>query len=157
MIDKKGRKINYLRVSLTDRCNLRCVYCMPKDGIIKKKHDDIIHFQEILKIIKAAAVLGINKVRFTGGEPLIIKEIDKLIYETTKIDGIDDISLTTNGILLGDVIHEIKKAGLSRVNISLDTLDEDKYKTITRDGQLNKVMEAIDKCLCLGIKPVKIN
>ena len=157
MIDKKGRKINYLRVSLTDRCNLRCVYCMPEEGIIKKTHDDIFHFQDILKVIKASAVLGVNKVRFTGGEPLIVKGIDKLIYETSKIQGINDISLSTNGILLSDSIHELKKAGLNRVNISLDTLDREKYKEITRGGELNKVMDAIDKCLTLGVKPVKIN
>lgn len=157
MIDKKGRKINYLRVSLTDRCNLRCIYCMPGEGIEKKKHDNMMRFEETIKVIKASAALGVNKVRFTGGEPLIIKGIDQLIYETSKIQGINDISLTTNGILLGDMVHELKKAGLKRVNISLDTLDEDKFKTITRGGQLNKVKDAIDKCLSLGIKPVKIN
>ncbi|MCM1992548.1 GTP 3',8-cyclase MoaA [Oceanirhabdus seepicola] len=157
MIDKKGRKINYLRVSLTDRCNLRCVYCMPEEGIIKKTHDDIFRFQDILKVIKAASVLGVNKVRFTGGEPLIVKGIDKLIYETSKIQGINDISLSTNGILLSDTVQELKKAGLNRVNISLDTLDREKYKEITRGGDLNKVMDAIDKCLTLGVKPVKIN
>ncbi len=157
MVDKKGRKINYLRISLTDRCNLRCIYCMPEEGIIKKTHDDILHFQEILKVIKSASVLGVNKVRYTGGEPLIIKGIDKLIYETSKIQGINEIALSTNGILLSDVIHDLKRVGLNRVNISLDTLDKDKYKGITRGGELNKVLEAIDKCLSLGIKPVKIN
>lgn len=157
MIDKKGRKINYLRVSLTDRCNLRCVYCMPEEGIIKKTHEDIFRFQDILKVIKAASVLGVNKVRFTGGEPLIVKGIDKLIYETSKIQGINDISLSTNGILLSDAVKDLKKAGLNRVNISLDTLDREKYKAVTRGGDLNKVMDAIDKCLTLGVKPVKIN
>ena len=157
MIDKEGRKINYLRVSLTDRCNLRCVYCMPKEGIIKKNHKDIMRFEEIIKVIKAGTTLGINKVRFTGGEPLIVPGIDELIYETSKISSINDISLTTNGILLGDMIQDLKKAGLNRVNISLDTLDDKKYAVITRGGQLNKVMVAIDKCLSLGIKPLKIN
>lgn len=157
MIDKKGRKINYLRISLTDRCNLRCIYCMPKDGIEKKKHESIMHFEEIIKVIKSSATLGINKVRFTGGEPLVMKDIDKLIYETSKIQGIKDISLTTNGILLSDLVHDLKNAGLSRVNISLDTLDEKKYADITRGGQLNKVKDAINKCLSLGMEPVKIN
>ncbi|WBW99506.1 GTP 3',8-cyclase MoaA [Oceanirhabdus sp. W0125-5] len=157
MIDKKGRKINYLRVSLTDRCNLRCTYCMPEEGIIKKSHDDILHFKDILKVIKAASNLGVKKVRFTGGEPLIVKGVDELIYETSKIQGINDISLTTNGILLSDKIHDLKRAGLNRVNISLDTLDKDKYKAITRGGELNKVLDAIDKCQELGIKSIKIN
>jgi len=130
---------------------------MPEEGIIKKTHDDIIHFEDILKVIKAASVLGVNKVRFTGGEPLIVKGIDKLIYETSKIHGINDISLSTNGILLSDTVQDLKKAGLNRVNISLDTLDREKYKAITRGGDLNKVMEAIDKCLSLGVQPVKIN
>lgn len=157
MIDKKGRKINYLRISLTDRCNLRCIYCMPKDGIEKKNHESIMHFEEIIKVIKSSATLGINKVRFTGGEPLVMKDIDKLIYETSKIQGIQDIALTTNGILLDDLVHDLKKAGLRRVNISLDTLDEKKYADITRGGQLNKVKNAINKCLSLGMEPVKIN
>jgi cyclic pyranopterin phosphate synthase len=157
MIDKQGRNINYLRVSVTDRCNLRCVYCMPEEGIDSLQHEDILRFEDILKIVKAAASLGINKIRYTGGEPLVMKDIDKLIYETSKISGIDDIALTTNGILLADMAEELKKAGLKRVNISLDTLDKDKFKNITRIGDLDKVLKSIEKCLNLGIKPVKIN
>ena len=157
MLDKNGRKINYIRVSITDRCNLRCIYCMPKDGIDKKEHNEIIRFEDIIKILNASAFLGIDKVRFTGGEPLILKDIDKLIYETSKIQGIEDIAITTNGILLNSMVEDLKKAGLNRVNISLDSLKEDKFKSITRGGNISDVFQAIEKCINLGITPVKIN
>lgn len=157
MKDNYGRNINYLRISVTDRCNLRCIYCMPEKGIESKNHEDILRFEDTLKIVKAAASLGINKIRYTGGEPLIVKEIDKLIYETSRLPGIEDIAITTNGILLADMAEDLKKAGLKRVNISLDTLDKDRFKTITRIGNLDKVLESIDKCLELGMTPVKIN
>ena len=100
MRDNQGRNINYLRVSVTDRCNLRCIYCMPEEGIKSLEHEDILRFEDILKIVKVASSLGINKIRYTGGEPLVMKDIDKLIYETSKLPGIDDIAITTNGILL---------------------------------------------------------
>jgi len=157
MRDKQGRNINYLRVSVTDRCNLRCIYCMPEEGIKSLGHEDIMRFEDILKIVKIAASLGINKIRYTGGEPLVMKDIDKLIYETSRLPGIDDIAITTNGILLSDMAEDLKKAGLKRVNISLDTLNKDKFRSITRIGNLDKVLESIDKCLSLGLKPVKIN
>jgi len=156
MRDNYGRNINYLRISVTDRCNLRCIYCMPEQGVESLSHDDVLRFEDTLKIIKAGASLGINKIRFTGGEPLVMKDIDKLIYETSKISGIDDISITTNGILLSDMAADLKKAGLNRVNISLDTLNTDKFRSITRVGNLDKVMESIYKCLSLGLNPVKI-
>src|SRR5699024_6638920 len=104
MLDKYGRRINYMRVSVTDRCNLRCIYCMPPEGIVKKDHEDIMRYEDIAKVIKAASSLGINKIRFTGGEPLILKDIDKLIYYTGKIDSIKDIAITTNGIFLYDMV-----------------------------------------------------
>jgi cyclic pyranopterin phosphate synthase len=157
MRDNYGRDINYLRISVTDRCNLRCIYCMPEQGVKSLSHDDTLRFEDTTKIIKAAASLGINKIRFTGGEPLVMKDIDKLIYDTSKISGINDISITTNGILLSDMAADLKKAGLNRVNISLDTLNTDKFRSITRVGNLNKVMESIYKCLSLGLNPVKIN
>lgn len=130
---------------------------MPEQGIEMKSHKDILRFEEILKIVKAAAVLGVNKVRYTGGEPLVMKNIDKLIYETSKISGIEDIAITTNGILLPQMAEDLKKAGLKRVNISLDTLNKEKFQTIARTGELHKVIEGIHKCLALGIEPVKIN
>jgi cyclic pyranopterin phosphate synthase len=157
MKDKQGRNINYLRISVTDRCNLRCIYCMPEEGIKSLRHEDIMRFEDILKIVKVAASLGINKIRYTGGEPLVMKDIDKLIYETSRLPGIDDIAITTNGILLSDMAEDLKMAGLKRVNISLDTLSKDKFRSITRTGNLDKVLESIDKCLSLGLKPVKIN
>ena len=157
MLDNRGRNIDYLRVSLTDRCNLRCIYCMPEDGIGKISHEEIMRFEEVGKIISACAVLGIKKVRFTGGEPLIIKGIDRLIRHTASIPGIQDISLTTNGMLLADMAEDLKKAGLKRVNISIDTLREDKFKKITRFGDFRKVSRAIEKCLSLGMVPVKLN
>ncbi|OOM76875.1 cyclic pyranopterin monophosphate synthase [Clostridium puniceum] len=157
MIDKQGRNINYLRVSVTDRCNLRCIYCMPEEGIESLQHDDILRFEDILKIVKAAASLGINKVRYTGGEPLVMKDINKLIYETYKLSRIDDIAITTNGILLSDMAVDLKNAGLKRVNISLDTLNKDKFRNITRRGNLDDVLNSIEKCLTLDLKPVKIN
>lgn len=157
MLDKKGRKIDYLRVSLTDRCNLRCIYCMPEEGIEKKTHHDIIRFEELEKVITAFAALGIKKVRFTGGEPLILRGIEKLISFTSSIPSIKDISITTNGILLGDMGETLKKAGLNRVNISLDTLNEEKFKKITRVGDINKVFSSIEKCFSLGLTPIKIN
>lgn len=157
MYDSHGRSINYLRVSLTDRCNLRCIYCMPDSGIEKKRHEDILRFEEVLKIVRACAALGIEKVRYTGGEPLILKGIDRLIYETSCIPSIKDISITTNGILLYDMADDLKKAGLKRVNISLDTMDPEKFSTITRGGDVKRVLSAIEKCLRIGLHPVKIN
>ncbi|HDK7136784.1 TPA: GTP 3',8-cyclase MoaA [Clostridium botulinum] len=157
MLDKHRRKINYLRVSVTDRCNLRCVYCMPPEGIVKKEHDNIMRYEEIFKVVKSASLLGVNKIRFTGGEPLILKDIDKLIYNTSKINSIKDIAMTTNAILLEDMVEELKKAGLKRVNISLDSLKEDRFKSITRGGDINKVFKSIEKSLSIGMKPIKIN
>lgn len=157
MLDKKGRNIEYLRISLTDRCNLRCIYCMPEKGVQKKCHEEILRFEEVEKIITACSALGIKKVRFTGGEPLVIKGLDKLIKHTASMPGIKDISLTTNGMLLADMAEDLKAAGLNRVNISLDTLIADKFNKITRLGDINKVFEAIEKCLSLDMVPIKLN
>ncbi|MCY6369198.1 GTP 3',8-cyclase MoaA [Clostridium ganghwense] len=157
MLDNYGRKIEYLRISLTDKCNLRCIYCMPEKGVEKKCHNEVMKCEEITKIVKAAANLGIKKIRYTGGEPLIFKGIEELVYNTAQTPGIRDIGITTNGILLNDLIHDLKQAGLKRLNISLDTLKEDKFKKITRYGDLNKVLRGIEKCLSLGLTPLKIN
>jgi cyclic pyranopterin phosphate synthase len=157
MLDSHGRNIDYLRVSLTDRCNLRCIYCMPEEGVDKKMHDDILRFEEVLKVVKVSSTLGIRKIRYTGGEPLILKGIEKLIYETSQIRQIEDISMTTNGMLLYDAADELKRAGLRRVNISLDTLNEEKFRMITRGGSLKKVLDAVDKCIKIGLSPVKLN
>jgi GTP 3',8-cyclase len=157
MLDKNGRNINYMRISVTDRCNYRCIYCMPEEGEDNIEHTDILRYEEILKIVKASAHLGINKIRFTGGEPLILKGIDKLINETSKVPGIKDIAITTNGSLLADMAVDLKKSGLKRVNVSLDTLDAEKFKKITRVGNINSVFKAIEKCIAIGLAPVKIN
>jgi cyclic pyranopterin phosphate synthase len=130
---------------------------MPEKGIIKADHNDILRYEEIVKVVKAFSLLGIKKVRFTGGEPLIMEGFDKLVYETSKISSIDDIAITTNGILLGDMADKLKKAGLGRVNISLDTLKADKFSKITRGGDINKVLNAIEKSLSVGLEPVKLN
>jgi len=130
--DSFQRPINYLRISVTDRCNLRCVYCMPSGGIKLMSHEDILTYEEICTIARAAAELGISKVRITGGEPLVRTELPELIQMLAGIDAIDDISLTTNGTLLADYAAELKRSGLRRVNISLDTLKPDRFKRITR-------------------------
>ena len=157
MRDRLGRNVDYLRVSVTDRCNLRCIYCMPEEGIPKKDHNEILRNEEILKIIRISAELGIKKVRFTGGEPLVRKGIENIIYETSKIKGIEDIALTTNGTKLYEMADTLKEAGLKRVNISLDSLKKDRYRMITRLGNIDDVFRAIDKSLSIGLEPVKIN
>ncbi len=157
MIDKYGRKIDYVRISITDRCNFRCQYCMPETGIEKKNHNEILRFEEIITLIKTLTKLGVKKIRFTGGEPLVAKNITELIYKTSQIEGIEDIAITTNGSLLEDMAEELFKTGLKRVNISLDTLNEEKFKNITRGGDLKKVLRGIEKCISIGMKQVKIN
>ena len=131
MIDNYNREINYLRISLTELCNLRCRYCMPMEGIEKKTHDETLSYEEILTAVKVAAKLGINKIRLTGGEPLIKKDIIELSSNIKKIDGIKELCITTNGLLLKKYAKDLKSAGVDRLNISLDTLNEDKYRYIT--------------------------
>ncbi len=155
--DSFQRPINYLRISVTDRCNLRCIYCMPAEGIRLMSHEDILSYEEIYAVAEAAAGLGINKVRLTGGEPLVRAELPKLVQMLAKIDTIDDISLTTNGILLARYAAELKSAGLRRVNISLDTLKPDRFEHITRDGNLDEVLQGIEVARAAGLNPIKIN
>ena len=156
--DSFQRPINYLRISVTDRCNLRCVYCMPSGGIKLMSHEDILTYEEICTIARAAAELGISKVRITGGEPLVRAGLPELIRMLAGIDTIDDISLTTNGTLLADYAVELKRAGLGRVNISLDTLKPDKFKRITRSGSnLSDVLASIEAARSVGLNPVKLN
>ncbi|KUO60390.1 MAG: cyclic pyranopterin phosphate synthase MoaA [Gracilibacter sp. BRH_c7a] len=157
MIDNFGRKINYLRVSVTDLCNLRCSYCMPEKGIEKKEHKDIMNLEEIENIIKTAVKLGINKVRITGGEPLVRKGLVPMINNISSLDEMKELTLTTNGTLLKDYADSLKKAGLNRVNISLDTLDREKYKKITRCGNLDDVLEGIRAAKEAKLLPIKIN
>lgn len=157
MKDVIGRKINYLRVSVTDRCNFRCVYCMPEEGVKQKSHDDILRFEDIIQFIKQVAPLGITNIRITGGEPLVRKDIVDFVSQISRIKGIKDVSMTTNGSLLSNYAKPLKKAGLDRVNISLDSLDAKKFKNVTRRGDLTKVKQGIKSSLEVGLDPVKIN
>lgn len=154
--DKFGREIDYLRISVTDKCNLRCVYCMPKEDTKFLSDEKLLTDDEIYRVVKQCANLGISKVRITGGEPLARKNLVDLIGRINSIQEIKEICMTTNAILLYDNIEELAKNGLSRVNISLDTLHKDRFKKITRGGDLDRVLLAIDKCLQYGIK-VKLN
>lgn len=157
MKDSHGRTIDYLRISLTDRCNLRCIYCMPAEGISQVPHDSMLSYDEILRFVRIAAEAGVRRVRLTGGEPLVRKGVVDLVRELHAIDGIRDISLTTNGILLPKYLPELVDAGLSRVNISMDTLDPAQYTEVTRGGKLDDVLAGIDAALKAGINPVKVN
>lgn len=155
MIDKYNREIDYLRISLTDNCNLRCIYCMPNNEVFNNINN-ILSFNDYKFIINVFSKIGIKKIRFTGGEPLLYENLDKLIRYTKDTCGIEDICMTTNAIGLYDKIDNLKINGLKKINISIDSLNEDKYKKITRGGDLKKVLKALDKCIDLGIK-VKIN
>lgn len=157
MKDSFGREINYLRISLTDRCNLRCKYCMPDVGIEKFSHNEMLTMEEIYEIAKVFVELGINKIRLTGGEPLTRLNVVDLVHKISKLDGIEDLAMTTNGMLLKEFAEPLKKAGLNRVNISLDTLDSKKYKEITRGGKLSDVLEGIEEAKRVGLTPIKIN
>jgi cyclic pyranopterin phosphate synthase len=156
--DSFQRPINYLRISVTDRCNLRCVYCMPVSGVCPMSHEDILRYEEIYTIARAAAELGIDKVRITGGEPLVRAGLPELVRMLATIGTINDISLTTNGTLLAKYAAELKKAGLNRVNVSLDSLKPDRFKAITRsDAELADVLKGIESARGVGLVPVKLN
>ncbi len=157
MFDRYKRKINYLRISVTDRCNLRCTYCMPEEGIRLLDHADILSFEEIADFTRMAVANGITKVRLTGGEPLVRKNIVELVSMLAAIDGLEDLSMTTNGILLSEHAVDLKKAGLNRINVSLDTVNPEQYCQITRNGELTKVLEGIDAARDAGLEPIKIN
>ena len=157
MYDRFDRNINYLRISVTDRCNLRCSYCMPEEGIQLLRHADILTFDEIYNFTRIAVENGITKVRLTGGEPLVRKGITALVRMISDIPGINDLSMTTNGVLLKQFAQELRSAGLHRVNISLDTVNPDKFETITRTGNIKDVFEGIEAAKEAGLLPVKIN
>lgn len=157
-LDSLARPISYLRISVTDRCNLRCIYCMPAEGIPHKfPHEEILRYEEIARVVEAAAGLGINKVRLTGGEPLARLGIAELVRMIASIPGIDDISMTTNGILLARHAQELKDAGLHRVNVSLDTLQPTRFRQITRLGELEDVLAGIEAAERAGLHPIKVN
>lgn len=155
--DKYNRIIDYMRISITDRCNLRCIYCMPSSGVIPFEHKELLTYEEITKIIEVAATLGVKKIRITGGEPLARKNVAGLIAAIRGINGIEDISLTTNGLLLETYAKELSDAGLTRINVSLDSLKPGKYREITRGGDIGLVMKGIQSAEKAGLAPIKIN
>lgn len=157
MFDSYNRHINYLRISVTDRCNLRCEYCMPAEGIALMQHSDILSFEEILEVVKSAVKLGVDKIRITGGEPLVRKGVVDLIRMISVIPGIHDLGMTTNGQLLEQFAKPLKEAGLHRINISLDSTNPVKYAVITRGGNLEKVFKGIEAAKNSGLSPIKIN
>jgi len=157
LIDMHGREITYLRISLTPSCNLRCVYCMPPEGIPAPKPDGLLSNDEILSFMRQAASLGISNVRLTGGEPLLRKGLLELVRSISTIPGIDEISLTTNAMLLEKYASGLAEAGLSRINISLDTLNPEKFTQITRGGKIKKVFNGIAAAEDCGLTPIKIN
>lgn len=157
LVDRFGRVHDYLRISLTDRCNLRCVYCMPEEGLEFMPNEQVLSFGEIVEVVKVAASLGIRRLRLTGGEPLVRKDVELLVAELARIPGIEDIALTTNGIYLAQKAKALKEAGLTRVNISLDSLKPSRFAFITRGGDLKRVLEGLEASVEAGFSPIKLN
>ena len=157
MTDRLGRNITYLRISVTDKCNLRCRYCMPEEGVCKRSHFDMLTEDEIITAVESAASLGITKLRITGGEPLVKKNIVSICRRAAAVEGIREVCLTTNGLLLPQLAKALKEAGVSRLNLSLDTLDEKKYAYITRIGKLENFLTGLNAALDAGFEKIKIN
>jgi len=157
LTDRYRRTIDYMRISVTDRCNLRCIYCMPPEGISPMEHREVLRYEEIVRVLRVAAGIGVRKIRITGGEPLVRKNIPHLIRLIRDIDGISDLSLTTNGALLEKYAAELAAAGLDRVNVSLDSLKSERYREITRGGDIDAVFRGIEAVEKTGLVPVKIN
>ena len=157
MIDRLGRDITYLRISLTDKCNLRCRYCMPEEGVCRRQHHEMMNEDEVVTAVQVAASLGIHKIRLTGGEPLVKKNIVSICRRVAEVEGVREVCLTTNGLLLPQLAKELKEAGVKRLNLSLDTLDAEKYAYITRIGQLEQFRAGLEAALDAGFEKVKIN
>lgn len=157
LIDSSERKISYLRISITDRCNLRCNYCMPKEGLRLIKHDEVLSFEEIARLVQLLVLCGVKKLRITGGEPLVRADCVKLVSMLSEIKGLDELCMTTNGLLLSKYVHQLKTSRLKRVNVSLDTLNREKFKWITGVDVLHDVLSGIDAALEAGLTPLKIN
>ena len=157
MIDRLGRNITYLRISLTDKCNLRCRYCMPEEGVCKRAHHEMMNEDEVVTAVEVAAALGIHKIRLTGGEPLVKRNIVSICRRVASVEGITEVCLTTNGILLPQLGKQLKEAGVNRLNLSLDTLDPEKYAHITRIGKLEQFQAGLEAALEAGFEKVKIN
>jgi cyclic pyranopterin phosphate synthase len=157
MLDPFSRPITYLRISVTDRCDLRCIYCMPAEGVPLKSHADILSYEQIESVAKEAAALGVTKIRLTGGEPLVRRNIEGLVAKLAVIPGLEEVTMTTNGIRLPSLAHALRRAGLGRVNISIDSLDPERYRAVTRGGDVNAALRGVDAALDAGLTPVKIN
>ena len=157
LTDSHGRNINYLRLSVTDRCNMRCFYCMPKEGIVKKGHEAVLSYEELLLIAEAAVGLGIEKIRITGGEPLVRAGIVGFLERLARIPGLKHLALTTNGLLLAEMAADLYKAGVQRLNVSLDSLKPETFSDITRGGDLNRVLSGLAAAEDVGFPPPKIN
>ncbi|HHW15556.1 MAG TPA: GTP 3',8-cyclase MoaA [Firmicutes bacterium] len=157
MKDPFGREISYLRVAVTDRCNLRCAYCMPPEGVAPRRHDEILRYEEIVRLVGAALPLGIRRIRLTGGEPLVRKDAVDLVRGLAALPGLEEISMTTNGTLLAPVAAQLAEAGLRRVNVSLDSLRPELFRRLTRGGDLRRVLAGIEAALAAGLVPVKLN
>lgn len=157
MKDRYGRTIKYLRLSVTDLCNCRCVYCMGENGVPRLPHSAILSFEEIEEIVRAAVSLGVTKVRLTGGEPLVRRGIDELVRRLRGIEGVEELAMTTNGARLAEYAARLKSAGLDRLNVSLDTLDPEKFRRITRIGELRDTLDGLDTARRAGFEHIKLN
>lgn len=157
MIDRFGRRIDYLRISVTDRCNLRCRYCMPPDGPTLVPHAEILRFEEIVEVARVAVEMGVTKLRLTGGEPLVRREIEKLVRMLAQLPGVRDLAMTTNGTLLAKHAKALALAGLHRVNVSLDAIDPQRYAAITANGDVRDVLAGIEAACRAGLHPIKLN
>lgn len=157
MFDRFNRNIDYLRISVTDKCNLRCTYCMPAEGVPTKRHAQMLRFEQIAAVAEAAVRLGITKIRLTGGEPLVRRGIVDLVAMLGRVRGLEKLAMTTNGILLPRYAQGLKAAGLTSVNVSLDTLDPERYRTLTRGGNVALAIAGVDAAVHAGFSPIKIN
>ena len=157
LIDPCNRYLNYLRISITDRCNLRCIYCVPRELIPRLRHDEILTYEEILRLVRVGVKLGISKIRITGGEPLVRKGVYDFLAELSRVSGLTDLSLTTNAVALKDNLQKIKSAGIKRINISLDTINPKKFAKITGMDLFDQVWQGIEGALETGFDPIKIN
>jgi GTP 3',8-cyclase len=157
LVDAHGRTIDSLRVSVTDRCNLRCWYCMPTEGVAAIRHDDVLRYEEILAVLEAAVPTGIARVRVTGGEPLVRRGVVDMVRAAASLPGVVDLGLTTNGIMLPRLAGPLREAGLTRVNIGLPSLDPERYREITRGGELADALAGLDAAIAVGFAPIKVN
>ena len=155
--DSFGRTHSYLRVSVTDRCNFRCVYCMPEEGLDWMQRSDLLSYEEIARLVRVFAAMGVTSIRLTGGEPLVRKDLERLVAELGQIPGIDDLAMTTNAHRLAGCAQELADAGLTRINVSLDSLDPERFSALTRGGRLDKVLAGLEAAIAAGLGPIKIN